>query len=125
MQRDTVYRKDSKKLCQNVKNDSVSFRRKSFERLLDAQKRWETNAVTWQTDTNPPAHHATMEQASTTFSTGNIQKLPVRYSHNTPSLPSMFHWNRVRQNFMVEDETILHHIPYMGDDVSLLFRNLT
>jgi len=49
--------------------------------------------------------------------TGRRMKCPAIVFEAMPSLPKYYTWVPVSQNIFVEDETVLHNIPYMGEEV--------
>lgn len=70
--------------------------------------------------TTPP-HSSTMRKAYIKISdkSADLKKtcsIPIRIMYNVPPMPTMYSWAEVGQNFLAEDETVLHNIPYVPDD---------
>uniref|UniRef100_A0A8C2ZV52 Histone-lysine N-methyltransferase EZH2 n=1 Tax=Cyclopterus lumpus TaxID=8103 RepID=A0A8C2ZV52_CYCLU len=75
----------------------------------------------WKTRRIQPVHIMTsvgvVECVLTACSLCRPQVIPLKTLNAVASVPVMYSWSPLQQNFMVEDETVLHNIPYMGDEI--------
>lgn len=68
-----------------------------------------------------PPHSSTMRKSYTKISdhTGDLnatRSVPIRIMFNIQPMPTMYSWAEVGRNFLADDETVLHNIPYVPDE---------
>ncbi|XP_045026925.1 histone-lysine N-methyltransferase EZH2 isoform X2 [Daphnia magna] len=90
------------------------------ERVAANQKKWEVSKAFWSCSQEWPAHSQCMKKVKPDHGLGvntDQKQVPVKIINAVAPVPTMYSWAGLQQNFMVEDETVLHNIPYMGDEV--------
>ncbi|XP_005096267.1 histone-lysine N-methyltransferase EZH2 [Aplysia californica] len=108
-------RKD--KRADEVKN-AFAGNRVEIEKELEGDKQWLCKQSVQKLIVPEILPGRSAKKCEVTSSMGfPIQSGPLKIMNPVKSIPTMYSWAPVQQNFMVEDETVLHNIPYMGDEL--------
>lgn len=62
-----------------------------------------------------PPHSSAMRKAYIKVS-NRTYSIPIRIMFSVQPMPTMYSWAEVGQNFLAEDETVLHNIPYVAEE---------
>lgn len=62
-----------------------------------------------------PPHSSAMSKAEIRLS-DRTYSIPIRIMFTVSPMPTMYSWAELGQNFLADDETVLHNIPYVEDE---------
>ncbi|XP_065201718.1 histone-lysine N-methyltransferase EZH2-like [Planococcus citri] len=106
------------KKTDEVKVQWAANSQKITDNWLEKHKKWEEGCkALWDARLDPPSNVARIRKAISTSLDNETTTCCIKIIHSISPIPCMYTWAPIQQNFMVEDETVLHNIPYMGDEV--------
>ncbi|XP_073968836.1 histone-lysine N-methyltransferase E(z) [Rhodnius prolixus] len=85
--------------------------------LIEEHKKWRECKAVWECKFVDEPHARCMKQAQIMRSDNEVLTSRIKMINAVTPIPTMYTWAPIQQNFMVEDETVLHNIPYMGDEI--------
>ncbi|XP_014248351.1 histone-lysine N-methyltransferase E(z) isoform X1 [Cimex lectularius] len=86
--------------------------------VAEEQRKWLMNSKAyWEKKTVHEPHSRCMKEVQVLRSDNVYLKGRIIIMNAVTPIPTMYTWAPIQQNFMVEDETVLHNIPYMGDEI--------
>ncbi|KAL7027792.1 hypothetical protein ACKWTF_005585 [Chironomus riparius] len=110
----TLQESQEKEIIVDTWNENRKQCKANVDEILE---RFNSINCTFQDNVFNPEHKDHLKKATITTHDGNKQSVPTYVLSNVIPIPNMCSWAPVQQNFMVEDETVLYNIPYMGDEV--------
>uniref|UniRef100_H3C8Y8 Polycomb repressive complex 2 subunit EZH1/EZH2 tri-helical domain-containing protein n=1 Tax=Tetraodon nigroviridis TaxID=99883 RepID=H3C8Y8_TETNG len=102
-----------------IKSMFSTDRQKIMERTDIWNQEWKTRRIQpVHITTSVGSLRGTREcTVDSSFSEFPRQVIPLKTLNAAASVPLMYSWSPLQQNFTVEDETVLHNIPHMGDEI--------
>ncbi|KAK7590163.1 hypothetical protein V9T40_001776 [Parthenolecanium corni] len=115
---DNIIRNKRHKKADEVKDAWYNNLQSLITDSLDKECEWRLKCkAIWCCRSEPPSNAARLKKATSKSLEEEIIYSFIKIIDSITPIPTMYAWAPIQQNFRVDDETVLHNIPYMGDEV--------